>query len=161
MLNPAQLRERRPDGERGFTLIELLVVVVIMGVLIAVAIPVYLNYKKDAADKSAESDLRNAVTTLELCLTDTGKYPQYKNDDGTLNGCDQQLNTSKGTLLYYLPQKFGTSLTDSYLLIAWNSNGAVGGGLRLDSKFYCYDSEAGGSVKSTDIWSLVRTQSCG
>jgi type IV pilus assembly protein PilA len=71
MLNRlAKLREERAQGDKGFTLIELLVVVVIIGILIAIAIPLYLNYQKGAKNKSAASDTRNAVAVIEQCYTD-------------------------------------------------------------------------------------------
>jgi type IV pilus assembly protein PilA len=70
------MREKRAGGDRGFTLIELLVVVVIIGVLVGIAIPVYLNYRKGAQNKSAQSDVRNAVTAIEQCYTEAGNaYP--------------------------------------------------------------------------------------
>src|SRR3954464_5843214 len=69
-------RLRAKKGDEGFTLIELLVVVVIIGVLVAIAVPVYLNYRKGAADKSAQSDLRGAVSAIEQYYTDNGNtYP--------------------------------------------------------------------------------------
>src|SRR3954451_9071104 len=98
-----RLREERNEGDKGFTLIELLVVVVIIGILIAIAIPLYLNYKKGANDKSAQSDVRNAIAVLEQCNTDNSSYPSAlgtasANAYSSMTGCTgQRINYSSNT----------------------------------------------------------------
>jgi type IV pilus assembly protein PilA len=62
-------KHRRHD-EDGFTLIELLVVIIIIGILAAIAIPVFLNQRQKGYDAQAKSDVRNMATAEETYLTD-------------------------------------------------------------------------------------------
>ena len=66
----ARIRKAREEREGGFTLIELLVVIIIIGILAAIAIPVFLNQRKKGYDAQAKSDLRNAATAEETVITD-------------------------------------------------------------------------------------------
>ncbi len=61
-------------NEKGFTLIELLVVIAIIGILAAIAIPQFAEYKTRAFNSRAQSDLRNGLTAEEAYFVDNEQY---------------------------------------------------------------------------------------
>src|SRR4028119_291625 len=79
-----RLRDAKKE-EKGFTLIELLVVIIIIGILIGIAVPVFINQRNRALDTAAQANLRTAATAQQVYYTSVNPAA-YSTSATTLSG---------------------------------------------------------------------------
>jgi type IV pilus assembly protein PilA len=79
-----KVQRKSSSNDHGFTLIELLVVVIIIGILAAIAIPVFLNQRKKGWDAQAKSDSRNLASIEESYIVDHDAYLDFDSSSGTV-----------------------------------------------------------------------------
>jgi type IV pilus assembly protein PilA len=138
----------RSGRDQGFTLIEMLVVVVIIGILAAIAIPLYMNYRKGAENKAAESDVRGGIAAIEQFYTENGNvYPVTVNGAVSTNiglattaagvaTATLKISVSPGDQLYY------HNYVTSYVICGWSTDART---------IYVYNSADGLTVRKSAV----------
>ena len=122
-------RSTTARDDRGFTLIELMVVVLIIAILLAIAIPTFLGARERAADRAAQSNLRNAHTSAFIYYV--GSQQQFPTDPGQLQAIDPSLEyeaaftdlDAEGAIFVYVPPAGTTRPLDTIFLAAESRSG--------------------------------------
>ena len=134
-----RMARRRPDG--GFTLIELLVVLVIIGLIAAIALPIFFSQKSKAYDTQVRAQAPNVAKSVETLFTDgaTGTV-QGTSDTSTVSitstGVSQPVSTTKAVMWSV------TGSQTAYCIATWSADGTK---YTADHPLL-YDSTKGGTL---------------
>lgn len=133
------LQKIKNNYEEGFTLTELIVVIVIIGILATIAVPMYLNNRKQAIDAQTESNVKSMASTADRFF-----YENPKSETLQTNIEDEmRINGEEGNR----PLIFANADAKGYCVMAWNESG---GKYKDFNTALTFDSSAGGLNQWSD-----------
>lgn len=141
------------ENESGFTLIELLVVILIIGILAAIAVPIFLNQRKQALNAQLKSDMRSVATWMEnnKIKNPSAPYPRIANhwyaSDGSFfnDNWPSNITLSKSTGIVT------SDSGDSQMYFSGNSAPA-GAGFCIEGQVLNSDFDLTSSTSGQRIW---------
>jgi len=125
----ARIRKAMEESDEGFTLIELLVVIIIIGILAAIAIPIFLNQRKKATEASMKADLHTVADEMETYFVDNQTYPSPGNLTGvaTIGADTVKISPSNTVAVKLITNGYCLTATSSNTSTTWYYNSTTGG----------------------------------